>query len=282
MTEHRWNARQFAKYVQTNCHLSESSPRLIWVTSDALHRAFDAVRNGALETLRIPLPTEPLVIGLENAVSWTPTTPSANIVSVHPIPDLRREAERQVVSPISFQLVETGHLVRGWMSGEAVERSGDLTSVYGGAIEAASERTLATGNAFPPPALGGDEDMYNREQLGIAAVAVAVVVWALLNEPQAQDDSALTVERAPITVGKKRKRRECDVSLVDVKRSSATRSAPTGRVIEHDHRWEVVGHWKTQRYGKGNALTKRIYRESFVCGPPDKPLIRRPKVSVLR
>lgn len=282
MSENRWNARQFAKAVQANRHLNGDSPRLVWVTSDALHRAFEAVRNGALEPLQVPLPTEPLVIGLESPVQWTPTTPSANLISVHPVPDLRREADRHVVTPISYRLADSGHLVRGWMAGESLERSGDLTSVYGGAIEAGSERTLATGNVFPPPALGGDAELYNREQLGTAAVAVVTVVWALLNEPQAQDDAAMVVDRAPVTVGKKRARREYDVSLVDVKRSSAVRYAPSGRVIEHDHRWEVTGHWKNQRYGKGNALVKRIYRDPFVCGPADKPLIRRPKVSVLR
>lgn len=94
MSENRWNARQFAKAVQANRHLNGDSPRLVWVTSDALHRAFEAVRNGALEPLQVPLPTEPLVIGLESPVQWTPTTPSTNLISVHPVPDLRREAER--------------------------------------------------------------------------------------------------------------------------------------------------------------------------------------------
>ncbi|SIF34888.1 hypothetical protein [Mycobacteroides abscessus] len=279
MTEHRWNARQFAKYVQRESE-GLGTPRLIWVTEAALLRGIDAWRQGALDILQVPLPAEPLVIGLEKSVG--DPLASARIIALRATAQ-GRELVREYRGFDDADVVEDARVVLGFEPGGRVDRSCEfLTSAYGGSPRVGEEQFIPAGDGVVPPAYGGDPVEYARDQLILRVNIALVTVWALVNEPQAQDDAALTVERAPITVGKKRKRREYDVSLVDVKRSTAPRSAPSGRVIERDHRWGVIGHWKNQRYGKGNALVKRIYREPYVCGPPDKPLVRRPKVSVLR
>lgn len=278
MSENRWNARQFAKYVQ--CEAQEfDTPRLIWVTKDALLRGIDAWHHGVMDILTVPLPTEPVIIGLEVPIG--DELVSASLIGFRPT-TRAREMLRAYRGYDERDITEDTRLVRAWKLGDGIPAVEFLTSGYGGALAVGEEQVIPAGVDVPPPVFGGDPDAYARDQLMTASHIVLAVVWALINEPQAQDDAALTMERAPVTVGKKRKRRDYDISVVDVKRSSAVRYAPSGRVIEHDHRWVRRAGWAWRACGKGKTERRRVWIDEVICGPADKPLIRRPKVSVLR
>ncbi|WP_157897336.1 hypothetical protein [Mycobacteroides franklinii] len=278
MSENRWNVRQFAKYVQSEAR-GFDDPRLIWVTEEALRRGLDAWHQGVLDILVIPLPTEPVIIGLETPVG--DELSAADLIGFHPTSHAREilRAERGYVEG---GLTEDARLVRAWRRGGEETPVDYLTSGYGGALTIGEEQMIPAGSDVPPPALGGDPLAYARDQLITSSNITLAVVWALIHEPQAQDDAALTVERAPVTVGKKRARRDYDISVVDVKRGTTTRYAPSGRHIEHDHRWVRRGHWAWRACGRGKTERRRVWIDEVVCGPADKPLIRRPKVSVLR
>lgn len=64
----RWNPRQFAKAAATLPLQDKREPRLVWVTTEALQRAVDAWKMGVLETMKHPLPTEPIIFGFENRI----------------------------------------------------------------------------------------------------------------------------------------------------------------------------------------------------------------------
>lgn len=288
-----WNARKFAETAQRLPVGAFGKPRLIWVTAEAMTRALDAWRNGVLDLMTVPLPDEPLLFGLGAGLAPDASLSSwldidsllAVMIAVEPCPGIRGFAARYAddITLIGGlgQTVEDGHVLVP-MSREGTELGGVLTSVWGGSLDIGGERTVPIRPTIPPPALGGNPLELAMDQLTALTNALVVILWALINTPTAQSDSAMTVEASTVTLGKKRKRRDMDISMVDIKRAPGVRYAPSGRVIHHDHRWEVIGHWKRQRYGKGNAQVKRIYREPFICGPEDKPLIRKPKVHVLR
>ncbi len=56
--------------------------------------------------------------------------------------------------------------------------------------------------------------------------------------------------------------------------------SPTGRTYQH--RWVVRGHWALQPHGPKQSLRKRIYREPYIKGPPDAPLLATERVYAWR
>jgi len=57
-------------------------------------------------------------------------------------------------------------------------------------------------------------------------------------------------------------------------------TSPTGRT--YHHRWIVRGHWALQPHGPQQSLRKRIYREPYIKGPPDAPLLATERVHAWR
>ncbi|GAA2179932.1 hypothetical protein GCM10009785_08730 [Brooklawnia cerclae] len=74
------------------------------------------------------------------------------------------------------------------------------------------------------------------------------------------------------------------VSTIDLRplRHVHTPDDQAGAGREYTHRWIVRGHWTHQPYGPGNSLRKLLYREPYIKGPEDGPLILSEKVMVWR
>ncbi|MCB1257146.1 MAG: hypothetical protein KDB26_08585 [Microthrixaceae bacterium] len=274
----RWNPRQFAKAAATLPLQDKRQPRLVWVTSQAMRRATDAWAMGTLPILGHTLPTTPLILGFEEELTFSPGSPAtAHMASVEYSGDMPRLA-RERDYPYAVDVVQTGHQVQAWNQIRRDALGGILVSEFGGAPEPGFEKALPLNTGIAPPALGGDPERYEFTRLIASVNVVVVVVWALLNEPVAQGDAAVTVEASPLTIGKKRTRRDVDVSVVDIRRPNNVRYLPSAHRIEHDHRWTVTGHWRNQACGPEHSLRKLIWVDDYVAGPEDKPLIRRPRV----
>lgn len=273
----RWNPRQFAKAAAALPLQDKREPRLVWVTTAALQRAVDAWKMGVLETMKHPLPTEPIIFGFENRIGCgvEDIHLSTQVVSVEYCGDMPSFARRNN-DPHASDVMMVGRILQGWAGRSFL--SAAILSEFGGAPEEPLQRCFPGSIGIAPPALGGDPERYAYGWL-TASMNVAVVgVWALMNEPAAQDDAAITIGASPLSIGKKRTRRDVDVSVVDIRRPTNVRYLPSAHRIEHDHRWTVTGHWRNQACGPEHSLRKRIWVDDYVAGPEDKPLIRRPRV----
>jgi hypothetical protein len=61
------------------------------------------------------------------------------------------------------------------------------------------------------------------------------------------------------------------IQVVTLRRMEiARRRDPTGEAPDWQWQWSVIGHWRWQWY-PSDGTHKRIFIESFVKGPPDKP-----------
>jgi hypothetical protein len=128
------------------------------------------------------------------------------------------------------------------------------------------------------------EDIPESEALLIATLIRGA--WTLYNEPEEVSAAAVTVERETVTIGKKRKARQQDIVVVDVRRRVREGSEPEPGeeerpAVEHDFRWPVRGHWRLQPCGTGRAERRKIWIDAYVAGPEDKPLKTRTRVSVV-
>lgn len=267
MTEQRWNARQFAKSVRATGRLGYKPSRLVWVTTDALKRIESALTHGTLDlSAAPPLPEDmDIMMGIEQALS----------------PSLAVGVTGELENHRNFLLVY----------GADPRHRVDTLIFASGFTEDSIQAYLLRRKDFHGITLSIEDARRDAPSYNMAVafgdgaqhlVDVFRATWALLNEPVEREVSATTLSQSPIRTGKGRRARDVNVSVIDVRRSTTTRSAPSGRVVEHDHRWERIGHWRMQPFGKGRTERRRIWIDPVVCGPPDKPLIVRPKVSVLR
>lgn len=80
------------------------------------------------------------------------------------------------------------------------------------------------------------------------------------------------------------RRVEPEVVLIDVLRppGAAGEQQSTAKRRDFNHRWWVRGHWRMQPYGAGRQLRKIIYIEPHTAGPDAKPLLKAPRVNVIR
>lgn len=267
MTEQRWNARQFARESCGNYSGNEPDRMLVWVTADALERVNSALIHGTLDMDSAPpLPTDvDVVVGFE--------TPLPLVHRVLPNGDLGVSAPNVVIYGVD----------------EGNPKRAALLVARGFDADASATCLLAPGIRPLAHSIGLAREHTQHTQLpaafgdGLEHVAqVLRAVWALRHEPVEREVSATTLSQCPIRTGKGRRARDESVSVIDVRRSTTTRSTPSGRVIERDHRWERIGHWRRQPFGKGRTQRRRIWIDPVVCGPPDKPLLTRPKVAMLR
>lgn len=273
----RWNPRQFAKAAAVIKLQDKREPRLVWVTTEALQRAIDARKMGVLDILKHPLPSEPLIIGFESTITSDvgDVHLRTQVISVEYCGDMPSFAWKNN-DPHAADVMQVGRIIHGFDGGSALCAA--ILSEYGGAPEKGLERIFPQSLGVAPPALGGDIEKYACGQLVASMNVVVALVWALMNEPVAQDDAAITVEASPLSIGKKRTRRDVDVSVVDIRRPTNIRYLPGAHRVEHDHRWTVTGHWRNQACGPGYSLRKLTWIDDYVAGPDDKPLIRRPRV----
>lgn len=74
-----------------------------------------------------------------------------------------------------------------------------------------------------------------------------------------------------------------EVTVIDLR---PLRYEPTSTINAsghtYHHRWVVRGHWAMQAHGPKQSLRKLIYREPYIKGPPDAPLLATERVYAWR
>lgn len=306
-----WNPRRFAVAVHGNATMRDA--RMLWLTSEALDRLASAAKHDTLDFGNAPpFPDEGLVVGFAEGME----TEAGHVVSVvHVIPqssvtgagicaDVQPHTPNAIPSPTLGEVMTGASALLGY--GEQV--GGGVVYVARTQREVADEHlgvVLQLSEHFEPRvvSLGGGireacaasewlgthrcgdhhdhiEGLTPRERAVLRYFAHAA--WVLLHEPVEREVSATVLTPTPIRTGKGRRARDVSVSVIDVRRSTATRYKSSGRVIEHDHRWTRRAGWAWRACGKGKTERRRVWIDEVICGPADKPLIRRPKVSVLR
>ncbi|WP_157933550.1 hypothetical protein [Mycobacteroides abscessus] len=282
--------------------------RMLWLTSEALERLASAAKHDTLDFDNAPpFPEEGLVVGFAEGME----TEAGVIVSmVRTIPVLMPSGE-EIFSGVPHHTPHAVHDVP--LSDLGVPGSGAarmVTGMNGGAtytawtqrevVDAHVGATIRLPEEVSPHfvSLGaglrgicleargtcahpGHPDALTGKERAVLRFFVQAA-WVLLHEPAEREVSATVLSPTPIRTGKGRRARDVSVSVIDVRRSTTTRSAPSGRVIEHDHRWTRRAGWAWRACGKGRTQRRRVWIDEVICGPADKPLIRRPKVSVLR
>lgn len=265
-----WNPRRFA--ALTKRVNAPTAFTLIWLSSDAIERMASAAEHNVLQLTQKPLPVDGFAIGLGNPVGVH------NTLSATPVYTLLAEPVADVAE---IPGLNKAGMVLPHIPGFRVTATDDRTMPC--ARFATDEYGYGPGEQ---PQDGTDTEPGAQPAgiyLSFAVLGGLIrIAWTLLNEPVEQDVTATTVVAERLSPGKGRRHRDTDVSIIDVRRPSGVRYAPSGREVEHDHRWSVRGHWRNQPFGPGRAQRRRIWIDSFVCGPEDKPLIHRPKVSVIR
>lgn len=118
-----------------------------------------------------------------------------------------------------------------------------------------------------------------RSAQGVLAFLAAMNV--LMNTPSvaSRRDVDARTGKAP----RPNAQRDDQVSVIDLRplRYEETAStSPTGRIYRH--RWVVRGHWAMQPHGPKQSLRKLLYREPYLKGPPDAPLLATERVYAWR
>lgn len=111
----------------------------------------------------------------------------------------------------------------------------------------------------------------------------AVVTAALLRQEGLVDTTEETLKLPRSSNPKKRKaqRRSAStpVKVVNLRSSVAQGMADVERAQRTRlHRWIVRGHWRSQAYGPGRELRRRVYIAPHVKGPAGAPLLQREAV----
>lgn len=293
-----WNARRFAIAAHNSRHAR--GQQALWLTAEAIDRIGSAHKHQTLDFSDVPpFPEAGIVVGFGypyetesggevRMLSLTNTTTAQFSLSggqthtalCSPSPTITEAVDSEAWGAVvglhsgaSYYAMDTRaevldvhvELVAEWAGMGAVSLGDDMSAV---------SRRIGMVDTHLPASLTPTERAVLRY--------FAHAAWTSLHEPVEREVSATTLSQSPIRTGKGRRARDVSVSVIDVRRSSTTRSTPSGRVIERDHRWERIGHWRMQPFGKGRTERRRIWIDPVVCGPVDKPLLVRPKVSVLR
>lgn len=296
-----WNPRRFAAAVNFPGVAMEPEPLLIWLTADAVDRITDALDNGVLAHTTEPTPVgRPITVGLAQPVS---TTLGGVSILVRRCGNPWRMLARAAGVPTALHspvprgedLAET---LRANMSTESLSDYLAISAFTRGGVGLGEAALFDTGGKGEPvfPQAPPETKRYNALPgfgtmspalpdafWGADAAALGELVraaWTLFNEPEEAEVTATTVAAQRVQTGKSRRNRhrELDVSVIDIRRHTGTRHAPTDRVVEHDHRWPVRGHWRNQPCGPGRHQRRRIWIDEHVAGPDDKPLVIRPRV----
>lgn len=132
----------------------------------------------------------------------------------------------------------------------------------------------------------GETRRPDRADAGELVISALGAAWLLMGQPAVTE---LTVD-APGAAesGNERRGRSAPVTIVDVagmiRDGNGAGVAPGvgdgGR--EYTHRWWVSGHWRQQPYGPGRRYRKPVWIAPHLKGPPDAPVVRRPRVNVWR
>lgn len=273
-----WNPRRFALEMTRGNYPTTG---MLWLTANAIDRINSAVQHGTVESTTEPFPSGWLV-GLARPLDLE--TSDAAIFHINTGEDIRRTVmgvldlchghypedeialERRRAQTITYTNEVHLHTRTGKLLGRTHFGDGDKVS-------------FLKSNGLP----ANPELVILSEADGAKVGAFIHVAWAIVNTPLEREVTATTVATQRISVGKKRKARNYDVSVIDIRPPVRRHSIPNGSdPVERDHRWTVRPHWRNQACGPERSLRRRIWIDGYIAGPEDKPLKYRPKVNVLR
>lgn len=129
-------------------------------------------------------------------------------------------------------------------------------------------------------------EKYNMGTITLEPRQVFHALMLMLNQPPEVIQISKTEATKKKAARLKEKKMPTEVTVVNLRRKYATTASgyhePSDR--EYSHRWVVNGFWRWQQYKKekgGEWLRKRIWIDSYVKGPADKPLHITDKVYAL-
>lgn len=281
-----WNPRRFAVLVGDK-KLGDGGQRLLWVTESAQNRINSACDNDIIQMTAAPIPETGLIIGLarpletsHGLVSIIWVAGSGDIEENYVVDAGDRGVDNSQARTIARQIVAAG-VVPVWL----FDRSGMswLGTTFLHRNVNGPNRYLNFGGAQEPGKQEQGAELPHNDGTRVSDLVGGT--WSLLNEPVEVEVTATQVRTETVSVGKKRKASDQDVSVIDVRmRRSSSEGVPDSlsSCVEHDYRWSVRGHWRNQPFGPGRAHRRRIWIESYVAGPEDKPMKSRIAVTVLR
>lgn len=127
-------------------------------------------------------------------------------------------------------------------------------------------------------------DVFCKAALEIGQFILAGLAWM---EQRIAVESQPHVERHRRKEFERTTKRDCDVRLIELRRTAAADPNDTTeqarRDIKWSVRWTVDGHWRHQACGTGHKERKLIYINPFIKGPAEAPLkLKNAKVYVVR
>jgi hypothetical protein len=286
-----WNPRRFVQAAHDG-GLGHDDPTLLWVAADAADRLRSASSHEVLHPTGKALPPNGIVIGL--AKPLVTKRGEASVLWVHGLRDVANaliETRAAIGDPLPPGVVthmkfETTVV---WLIGRKDNTVASAPLDIRGCTWLGSAESLeyAVGELELFAESGVDPRRWELDGEDAPMVADLIrATWTLYNEPEEVEVTAATVTRGTVTTGKKRKTRDHDITIVDVRRRIAEPGSrevdPDREPVEHEFRWPVRGHWRRQPFGEGRTQRRRIWIDAQVRGPEDKPLKVRPRVSVIR
>lgn len=117
----------------------------------------------------------------------------------------------------------------------------------------------------------------------LALFAWACATWHLMMMPTLAQRRPLDPRTGGEPAAGTRPERE--VTHIDLRPLKQLATEPTDTdapARSHTHRWVVRGHWVQQPYGPNHSQRRLQWRESYIKGPADAPLLRSRPVNVWR
>lgn len=286
-----WNPRRMVGELHAD-PIFAGDPTVLWLTADAVDRIESAVEHATDEVPTVvptaEMPDDSIIIGLGRRLE-TPLG-AGSIISVAGLATIKENYRLDaVVGGVDYPA-----------GLDSVVSLKGLTRIY----SLADRRFFELGqggfrlpNWTPDPLTEAEAEMVYRDQvLGIDLPPIEVfhteqalrltafirAVWTLAHEDDERDATATTLTAQSVTMGNKRKARNHEVQVVDIRRRADTASGAArgdGEPLDHDFRWRVRGHWRNQAYGPEQSLRRMTWIDEQVRGPEDKPI--KPRVNVI-
>lgn len=269
-----WNPTRYARVLDKR--MKTDNAELLWLTNNAFERVSQGVETGAVELTSVPFPTTTYV-GLPQGSPLSEYGIAFFAMHVETPEEMKETAKDD---PLFAEVLNTPEIqssvrVYDWV---CMDERGEFVSVIEEVILDHQDEM----NRVITHASGFADEEYLYETLTMCT-RMLLSSWTLFNEPDEREVCATVRETVQVVSKSARKRSKGrpspSISVLDIKRgASNVRYIGAGRQVEHDHRWEVRGHWRNQPHGPGRSERRMQWIDSFVCGPDDKPLVKKPKV----
>lgn len=270
-SDNHWTAWAFERAVR-HAHIAKR-PVELWLTDDGRDRIAAGLTSGAITLPDIAdIPDGGIALSSPGDVGvfGLLLPPQDDMIEYKQEQVAEHIAAREPLYEQSFRCLYEGYTLM-------LYAGGSVRRVYHVVPEGVDRAYV-----LRQPSCPDDEEMVAS---AVSMTLRALGAYQLFSDPTTADDSAIVVERRRVPIPPKAKKGavklpRSSVSVIDVRRDQQVRYVGEAghRKVEHDHRWEVRGHYRRQRVGKGRAEEKVVWIEPQVRGPEDKPLVRKSHV----